>query len=258
MLQYVFILPIIFVLFMYMRRSNQYVCISSWNIVCNILLWNLELRNCNYFASRKLVVHGFTVDEKGQKMSKSIGNVLDPDVVIDGGKVGHVIYSHIVIHIYDMLLYEHKPWSSCVCLFSFDLGQKQVPVTWCRCAPMVGCKLQSPNWYSRWSKYITTIQRWDFQGSRSYKLLITCNKLNRSLFWYFRLYCTLHEYMHDEIMSHSNFLTWMMCIGLNMNLWLSITVKYLIFAKSNFRRFQNWTCVRGLKFTVRQYKYTLR
>ena len=37
---------------------------------------------------RKLVVHGFTRDEDGRKMSKSLGNVVDPDVIIKGGKVG--------------------------------------------------------------------------------------------------------------------------------------------------------------------------
>ncbi|XP_029973118.1 isoleucine--tRNA ligase, mitochondrial isoform X2 [Salarias fasciatus] len=35
---------------------------------------------------KSLVVHGFAVSEKGEKMSKSLGNVVDPDVVINGGK----------------------------------------------------------------------------------------------------------------------------------------------------------------------------
>ncbi|XP_058657408.1 isoleucine--tRNA ligase, mitochondrial [Ammospiza nelsoni] len=35
---------------------------------------------------KTLVVHGFTVGEKGEKMSKSVGNVVDPDVVINGGE----------------------------------------------------------------------------------------------------------------------------------------------------------------------------
>lgn len=34
------------------------------------------------------MVHGFTLGEKGEKMSKSLGNVIDPDVVINGGQVG--------------------------------------------------------------------------------------------------------------------------------------------------------------------------
>ncbi|XP_060102467.1 isoleucine--tRNA ligase, mitochondrial [Heteronotia binoei] len=34
---------------------------------------------------KTLMVHGFTLGEKGEKMSKSIGNVVDPDVVINGG-----------------------------------------------------------------------------------------------------------------------------------------------------------------------------
>lgn len=37
---------------------------------------------------RTVVVHGFTVGETGEKMSKSLGNVIDPDVVINGGPVG--------------------------------------------------------------------------------------------------------------------------------------------------------------------------
>ncbi|XP_037352618.1 isoleucine--tRNA ligase, mitochondrial [Talpa occidentalis] len=35
---------------------------------------------------KTVVVHGFTLGEKGEKMSKSLGNVIDPDVVINGGK----------------------------------------------------------------------------------------------------------------------------------------------------------------------------
>lgn len=35
-----------------------------------------------------MVVHGFTLGEKGEKMSKSLGNVIDPDIVINGGQVG--------------------------------------------------------------------------------------------------------------------------------------------------------------------------
>lgn len=31
-------------------------------------------------------MHGFTVDENDRKMSKSIGNVVDPAVITDGGK----------------------------------------------------------------------------------------------------------------------------------------------------------------------------
>ncbi|XP_077977648.1 isoleucine--tRNA ligase, mitochondrial-like [Glandiceps talaboti] len=35
---------------------------------------------------RNLYVHGFTLDEEGRKMSKSLGNVIDPDIIINGGK----------------------------------------------------------------------------------------------------------------------------------------------------------------------------
>ncbi|XP_028903136.1 isoleucine--tRNA ligase, mitochondrial [Ornithorhynchus anatinus] len=35
---------------------------------------------------KTVVVHGFTLGEKGEKMSKSLGNVVDPDVIINGGQ----------------------------------------------------------------------------------------------------------------------------------------------------------------------------
>ena len=42
---------------------------------------------CNGHAPYKRVLtHGFALDEKGRKMSKSLGNVVDPAVVINGGK----------------------------------------------------------------------------------------------------------------------------------------------------------------------------
>lgn len=33
-----------------------------------------------------VITHGFVLDEKGFKMSKSLGNVVDPDIIISGGK----------------------------------------------------------------------------------------------------------------------------------------------------------------------------
>lgn len=33
------------------------------------------------------MVHGFAIGERGEKMSKSLGNVVDPDEVINGTKV---------------------------------------------------------------------------------------------------------------------------------------------------------------------------
>ncbi|XP_053191351.1 isoleucine--tRNA ligase, mitochondrial isoform X1 [Scomber japonicus] len=48
------------------------------------LLTSVAMRNKAPYKS--LVVHGFTISEKGEKMSKSLGNVVDPDTVINGGK----------------------------------------------------------------------------------------------------------------------------------------------------------------------------
>uniref|UniRef100_UPI003AAF709C isoleucine--tRNA ligase, mitochondrial isoform X3 n=1 Tax=Centroberyx gerrardi TaxID=166262 RepID=UPI003AAF709C len=48
------------------------------------LLTSVAARNKAPYKA--LVVHGFAVSEKGEKMSKSLGNVVDPDTVINGGK----------------------------------------------------------------------------------------------------------------------------------------------------------------------------
>jgi hypothetical protein len=34
----------------------------------------------------QVLTHGFVLDERGNKMSKSLGNVVDPRIVINGGK----------------------------------------------------------------------------------------------------------------------------------------------------------------------------
>ena len=39
-----------------------------------------------YAPYKTVLTHGFVLDEKGQKMSKSLGNIVDPMVVINGGK----------------------------------------------------------------------------------------------------------------------------------------------------------------------------
>jgi len=38
-----------------------------------------------------LITHGFMLDEKGKKMSKSLGNVISPTTIINGGKVRNPI-----------------------------------------------------------------------------------------------------------------------------------------------------------------------
>ncbi len=40
----------------------------------------------NHAPYKAVLTHGFTLDEKGQKMSKSLGNGVDPLIVINGGK----------------------------------------------------------------------------------------------------------------------------------------------------------------------------
>lgn len=42
---------------------------------------------------RGVITHGFVLDERGLKMSKSVGNVVDPRTVIEGGKDQKVEYT---------------------------------------------------------------------------------------------------------------------------------------------------------------------
>ena len=43
---------------------------------------------------KTVLTHGFVLDEKGFKMSKSLGNVVDPKTIIEGGKNEVDIYAH--------------------------------------------------------------------------------------------------------------------------------------------------------------------
>ena len=48
------------------------------------LILSVALRNCSPFKSVK--VHGFALDSEGKKMSKSIGNVIDPNAIIEDNR----------------------------------------------------------------------------------------------------------------------------------------------------------------------------
>lgn len=41
---------------------------------------------CHPVVHPQVLTHGFVLDERGNKMSKSVGNVVDPRMVINGGK----------------------------------------------------------------------------------------------------------------------------------------------------------------------------
>jgi isoleucyl-tRNA synthetase len=48
------------------------------------LLTSVATNGCAPYKT--VLTHGFTLDEQGRKMSKSLGNVIDPAIVISGGK----------------------------------------------------------------------------------------------------------------------------------------------------------------------------
>jgi isoleucyl-tRNA synthetase len=63
----------------YLEGSDQH---RGW--FQSSLLTSVAVNNC---APYKIVLtHGFALDEQGRKMSKSLGNVVDPAIVIEGGK----------------------------------------------------------------------------------------------------------------------------------------------------------------------------
>lgn len=64
---------------LYMEGIDQF---GGW--FQSSLLTSIAVRNQAPYKS--IVVHDFALDEEGKKMSKSIGNVVDPDVIINGGK----------------------------------------------------------------------------------------------------------------------------------------------------------------------------
>ncbi len=63
---------------MYLEGSDQH---RGW--FQSSLLTSVAVNN--HAPYKTVLTHGFTVDEKGRKMSKSLGNGVDPMVVVDGG-----------------------------------------------------------------------------------------------------------------------------------------------------------------------------
>jgi isoleucyl-tRNA synthetase len=76
----------------------------------------------NEVPYRRVLMHGFTLDEKGEKMSKSLGNVVKPEEVIDK-------YGAEVLRFYS--LWSNKPWDDL--RFNWDeakVVQKMINVLW--------------------------------------------------------------------------------------------------------------------------------
>jgi isoleucyl-tRNA synthetase len=63
----------------YLEGSDQH---RGW--FQSSLLTSVAVNGCAPY--RQVLTHGFVLDEQGRKMSKSIGNVVDPAIVISGGK----------------------------------------------------------------------------------------------------------------------------------------------------------------------------
>jgi len=64
---------------MYLEGSDQH---RGW--FQSSLLTSVAVNNCAPYKT--VLTHGFALDEQGRKQSKSLGNVVDPKVVIEGGK----------------------------------------------------------------------------------------------------------------------------------------------------------------------------
>ncbi|MEO1621873.1 MAG: class I tRNA ligase family protein, partial [Cyanobacteria bacterium J06632_3] len=64
---------------MYLEGSDQH---RGW--FQSSLLTSVATHGCAPYKT--VLTHGFALDEKGRKMSKSLGNVMDPYTIIEGGK----------------------------------------------------------------------------------------------------------------------------------------------------------------------------
>ena len=64
---------------MYLEGSDQH---RGW--FQSSLLTSVAVNDCAPYKT--VLTHGFALDEQGRKMSKSLGNVVDPAIVIEGGK----------------------------------------------------------------------------------------------------------------------------------------------------------------------------
>ena len=64
---------------LYLEGSDQH---RGW--FQSSLLTSVAVNDCAPYKT--VLTHGFVLDEQGRKMSKSIGNVVDPDLLIKGGK----------------------------------------------------------------------------------------------------------------------------------------------------------------------------
>jgi len=64
---------------MYLEGSDQH---RGW--FQSSLLTSVAVNGCAPYKT--VLTHGFALDEQGRKMSKSLGNIIDPLVIIEGGK----------------------------------------------------------------------------------------------------------------------------------------------------------------------------
>ena len=64
---------------LYLEGSDQH---RGW--FQSSLLTSVAVNGCAPY--QRVLTHGFALDEKGHKMSKSLGNVVDPLIIINGGK----------------------------------------------------------------------------------------------------------------------------------------------------------------------------
>lgn len=65
---------------MYLEGSDQH---RGW--FQSSLLTHVSTHQSSAAPFKTLITHGFVVDEKGHKMSKSLGNGMSPELIINGG-----------------------------------------------------------------------------------------------------------------------------------------------------------------------------
>lgn len=78
--------------FLFLILSNNFLKTFWVRLSSNFFIFVSTTGKAPYSS---VLTHGFVLDEKGLKMSKSMGNVVDPRSVIEGGKNQKASYMNV-------------------------------------------------------------------------------------------------------------------------------------------------------------------
>jgi isoleucyl-tRNA synthetase len=75
----------------------HFICFISKSVIHPVT--SLSIGKAPYFS---VITHGFVLDEKGCKMSKSLGNVVDPHAITERLVMVHNDSRHLSVSVYSL------------------------------------------------------------------------------------------------------------------------------------------------------------